>query len=99
MLAPGFQILGGRLGPSHAYVHMVQFNCQVNIFGMLVGPDDVVHADYHGAVVIPAEVVKTLPAAIDLVSRREKVILDMARSPGFNAAQMRETLKKSGEIH
>jgi regulator of RNase E activity RraA len=99
MLAPGFQILGGRVGPSHAWVHMVQFNCQVNIFGMLVGHDDVVHADFHGAVVVPAEAVKKLPAAIDLVSRREKVILDMARSPGFTAAMMRETLKRSGEIH
>jgi len=99
MLAPGFQILGGRIGPSHAYVHMVQFDCQVNIFGMLVGPDDVVHADYHGAVVIPADAVKALPAAIDLISRREKVIIDMARSPGFTGAQMRETLKRSGEIH
>jgi hypothetical protein len=27
------------------------------------------------------------------------VILDMARSPGFTAAMMRETLKRSGEIH
>ncbi len=25
MLAPGFQILGGRIGPSHAYIHMVDF--------------------------------------------------------------------------
>lgn len=99
MLAPGFQILGGRIGPSHAWVHMVEMNCQVNIFGMLCGPDDVIHADYHGAVVVPAEAVRKLPAAIDLVSRREKVILDMARSPGFNAVQMRETLKRSGEIH
>ena len=36
MLAPGFQIVGGRIGPSHAHVHMVQMNCDVNIFGMLV---------------------------------------------------------------
>ena len=50
MLAPGFQIVGGRIGPSHAHVHMVQMNCDVNIFGMLVRNDDVVHADVHGAV-------------------------------------------------
>ena len=37
MLAPGFQIVGGRIGPSHAHVHMVQMKCEVNIFGMLVG--------------------------------------------------------------
>ena len=36
MLAPGFQIIGGRIGPSHAHIHMVQMNCDANIFGMLV---------------------------------------------------------------
>ena len=57
MLAPGFQIIGGRVGPSHAHVHMVQMRCEVNVFGMLFGHDDVVHADFHGAVVIPADAV------------------------------------------
>lgn len=50
---------------------MVQMNCDANIFGMLVHHDDVIHADFHGAVVIPADAVRKLPAAIDLVSRRE----------------------------
>lgn len=99
MLAPGFQIIGGRIGPSHAHIHMVQMNCDANIFGMLVRHDDVVHADFHGAVVIPAGAVKELPAAIDLVSRREKVILDLATSPGFTSETMRDALRKSREIH
>lgn len=99
MLAPGFQIIGGRIGPSHAHIHMVQMNCDANIFGMLVRHDDVVHADFHGAVVIPAGAVKKLPAAIGLVSRREKVILDLATSPGFTSQTMHEALRKSKEIH
>jgi len=99
MLAPGFQIIGGRIGPSHAHVHMVQMRCEVNLFGMLVKDDDVVHADYHGAVVIPADAVRKLPDAIELISRREKVILDMARAEGFTSAKMRDALKRAGEIH
>ena len=35
-----------------------QMQCDVNIFGMLARHDDVIHADFHGAVVIPAEAVK-----------------------------------------
>jgi regulator of RNase E activity RraA len=99
MLAPGFQIIGGRVVPSHAHVHMTAMKVQVNVFGMLAGHDDVIHADFHGAVVIPAAAVTKLPAAIDLISRREKVIIDMARAPGFSSAKMREALKKAGEIH
>jgi hypothetical protein len=59
----------------------------------------VVHADLHGAVVIPAEAVRALPKAIDLMARREKVILDLARAPGFTSGAMREALRLAGEIH
>lgn len=99
MLAKDFQILGGRVGPSHAYVHMVDFGTPVDIFGMNVVHDDVIHADFHGAVVIPADVVCKLPAAIELCTRREKVILDLCASPDFSAERLREAVKRAGEIH
>lgn len=99
MWAPGFQMIGGRVGPSHAWVHMVDFGKPVNVFGMNVAHNDVIHADYHGAVVIPADAVKKLPAAIDLCTRREAVILDICRSPDFTPAKLRDALKRSGEIH
>jgi regulator of RNase E activity RraA len=99
MIAPGFQIIGGRIGPSHAHVHMVQMRCAVNVFGMLAEHDDVIHADFHGAVIVPADAVRKLPEAIALIGRREKAILDMARAPGFTSAKMREALKRSSEIH
>jgi regulator of RNase E activity RraA len=99
MLAPGFQIVGGRVGPSHSWVHTVDYGKPVDVFGMAVVHDDVIHADFHGAVVIPADCVKKLPDAIDLVSRREKVILDLCKEPGFSLETLRGALKKAGEIH
>jgi regulator of RNase E activity RraA len=99
MIAPGFQIIGGRIGPSHAHVHLVQMRCDVNVFGMLARDEDIIHADFHGAVIIPADAVRRLPDAIELVARREKAILDIARAPGFTSAKMREALKRAGEIH
>ncbi len=98
-LAPGFQILGAGVVPSHAHVHMLRMGDLVDVAGMRVVHDDVIHADAHGAVVVPAETVARLPAAIDLVLRRERVILDLARAPGFTAAKMRQALRQAGEIH
>jgi regulator of RNase E activity RraA len=97
--ASGFQMIGGRVGPSHAHVHMVDFGKPVTVFGMQAAHDDVIHADYHGAVVIPADAVKKLPAAIDLIARREKVILDICRSKEFSPATLRDAIKRAGEIH
>jgi regulator of RNase E activity RraA len=99
MLAPGFQIIGGSVVPSHAHVHMTAMGCEVDVLGLKAAHDDVIHADYHGAVLIPADCVTRLPAAIDLITRRERVILDLAQTPGFNAKIMREALRRSGEIH
>lgn len=99
MLAPGFQILGGAIGPSHAYVHIVDFGREVEVHGMPCIHDDVVHADRHGAVVIPAEAVRALPAAIDLCARRERVILDLARRDDFDTQMLREALARADEIH
>jgi regulator of RNase E activity RraA len=97
--AQGFQMIGGRVGPSHAHVHLLDFGKPVNVFGMQVAHDDVVHADYHGAVVIPAECVKKLPQAIDLVSRRERVILEICIAKDFSPAKLRDAIKRAGEIH
>jgi regulator of RNase E activity RraA len=80
-------------------VHLVAFGQPVNVFGMQVAHDDVIHADAHGAVVVPAEAVRKLPAAVDLVSRREKVILDICRSADFTVEKLRDAIKRAGEIH
>jgi regulator of RNase E activity RraA len=60
---------------------------------------DLVHADRHGAVVIPADAAAAIPAAVDLLVRKEKVILDLARAPGFTIEALRAALKASDEIH
>jgi regulator of RNase E activity RraA len=97
--APGFQLLGGKVGPSHAWVQVTEIGCEVSVFGMSVRPNDIVHADRHGAVVVPADCVRRLPAVIDLLGRREAVILKAARAPGFNIEILRKALRDSAEIH
>ncbi len=99
MLAPGFQLIAGVVNPSHAFVHVVAFGQEVSVHGMHVAHEEVVHADRHGAVVIPHDAVRKLPAAIDLIARREKVILDICREPDFDVAKLREAMARQDEIH
>ena len=98
-IAPGFQLLAGKIGPSHAFVHVVDFKVEINIYGMTVRDNDLIHADRHGAVVIPLEAAPQLPAAIDLVARREKVILDACRAPDFDIERLKKAMGDSAEIH
>jgi regulator of RNase E activity RraA len=97
--AEGFQALAGSLGPSHAYVHAESFGGEVRVAGMTVRSGDLVHADRHGAVVIPLDIAARLPDAAELCGRRETPILDIARSASFSLDKLKAALKQASEIH
>ena len=96
---PRFQLIAGEVGPSHARVHVEAIDCAVDIFGMAVTPGQLVHADRHGAVVIPVERAAEVPEAIDLCVRREEPILRAARAPGFTVDKLREAMGAAADIH
>lgn len=98
-VAPGFQFLAGRITPSHAFADVVDFGGEVNVAGMVVKSGDLIHADRHGAVMIPAGTIPDLLKAIDLISRREKVILDAAKDPKFDIHMLEKALAGASEIH
>jgi regulator of RNase E activity RraA len=97
--APDFQALAGSIMPSHGHVHLHDFGKEVRVAGMLARSGDLVHADRHGAVTIPEAAAAKIPAACDLLARKEAVILEMARAPGFSVAKLREALARQDEIH
>ena len=83
-LASGFPVLAGSIGPSHHWVHVTQIGEPVEVFGMPVAPGDFVHADRHGAVVVPPDALDGLAAAIRRMQEAESIVLDAARAPGFD---------------
>ena len=99
VLSEGFQVLAGKIGPAHAYVRIEETGIPVDIFGMEVKHNDLLHADRHGAVVIPAELLEKLPKAIDLMINRESVILDACKRKDFNYQVLKQAIMKSSEIH
>lgn len=98
-IAPGFQMLADRVGPSHAFVHPVDFGSDINVAGMRVSSGDLIHADQHGAVAIPIEVAADVPEAAAGIAKRERVIINAAQQEGFNMAKLQEAWKDSAEIH
>jgi regulator of RNase E activity RraA len=97
--APGFQFLAGSIGPSHAYAHVVEFGGEIDVLGMRVRSGDIVHADRHGAVVVPVEAVAGLPAAARQVAEREAHILEVARAPDASAERLIEVFSRLDAIH
>jgi len=85
-IAPGFQMLAGSIVPSHAYVHVVDFGIDVTVHGMAVKSGDLVHADRHGAVVVPTDKIDAMLATLGAVSAREAKIIAAAKAGGDVAA-------------
>lgn len=83
-LPPGFPVVAGSIGPSHGFVHVKEIGTPVEVFGLTVNDGDLVHADRHGALVIPDDVVPMLEAAIHKLLDTEKLVLEPARAEGFD---------------
>ena len=79
-VAEGFQMLAGSIGPSHAYVHVVEFGIPVPIHGMEVKSGDLIHADRHGAVIVPPDKTDAMQAALDGLMKQEARIIAAAKS-------------------
>lgn len=85
-MAADFPVVAGSIGPSHGFVHIRELGTPVTIFGLTVAQGDLIHADRHGAVVVPPDVIPHLAAAIAKMQATERLILTPARTPGFDFA-------------
>lgn len=83
-MPPGFPVVAGSVGPSHGFVHVREIATPVTVFGLTIHDGDLVHADRHGAVVIPPIVIPRLAAAIRKLLDTEGLILEPARQDGFD---------------
>jgi regulator of RNase E activity RraA len=93
MIPAGFQMLAGSIGPSHAYVHVVEYGIDVNVQGMAVKSGDLIHADRHGAVIVPLNTIDPMKAAADGLAQREARIIEAARKPGATAAAIKAAMR------
>lgn len=89
-LEPGFPVIAGSVGPSHAFVHVRDIGVEVSVFGLTVREGDLVHADQHGAVVVPAETFATLDNALSRIAAAEASILEPARRADFDIDRLEQ---------
>ena len=98
-VAEGFQLLAGSIGPSHAFVHAVECGVPVTVAGMAVRPGDLIHADRHGAVVVPLEVAARVPEGAEEVMRGESVVIEASKRPDFGIEMLERIFGGGGGEH
>jgi regulator of RNase E activity RraA len=71
MTNAGFKALARRLCVGHAHSWPVQWDVEVEVFGRKVRPGELIHADKHGFLVIPAEDTPRLLEAANFMDANE----------------------------
>jgi regulator of RNase E activity RraA len=92
MTAAGFKALARRLCVGHAKSCPVRWDCSVEVFGRIVEPGQLIHADKHGSMVIRHDKEPGLLEASRYLDSQEcQTMIAAARdSTGMNAAQILE---------
>ena len=81
MTNAGFKALARRLAVGHAFSTPVRWGCEVEVFGRCVQPGNLIHADKHGFLVIPAEDEARLLDAVCFMDGNEcETVIASARS-------------------
>ena len=96
---PNFQMLAGMINPSHAFVHVLDWGGPVTLHGMEVSDGNLVHADLHGAVVIPLEDAESVVAEAKRIMARERILIEAAQQPGFSVDKIKEAQQRMADIH
>ena len=97
--AENFQMLAGMVNPSHSWVHVVDWGSPVNVHGMECEDSDLIHADMHGACVIPEGMELSIIEEAKRISAQEAILIKESKKVGFNVDKIRDAYKRMAEIH
>ncbi|MBZ5578107.1 MAG: RraA family protein [Acidobacteriia bacterium] len=89
-----FPMFARSVSVSHAYAHLVDYGGPVEIFGLKIQSGDLLYADCHGVVSIPAEVAAELPAAAAKIRARERRIIEVCQAPDFSPEKLRRVIQQ-----
>jgi len=92
--ALGFHFFASSVSVSHAYAHLDDFGKTVQVGGLTIHSGDLIHADEHGAIVIPHQVAREVAAAAAEVEKYEHPIISLCKSPEFSIDKLEQLFKR-----
>jgi 4-hydroxy-4-methyl-2-oxoglutarate aldolase len=87
--ALGFQYFARGTVVSHASFRIVRTGVPVNICGLTIAPQDLLHGDENGLVSVPRGHDPELVAAVEQIRNRERQIMNWVRSEKFSLGDFR----------
>ena len=88
----GFQFFARGAVASHANFRISQVDVPVQICGMVVKPNDLIHADENGVITVPQVEREKLEQAVETIRARERAVMDFVRGSEFHLDGLRKVV-------
>lgn len=85
----GLHAFSGNVSPSHAFCHVVEMGCPIDVAGVRIGTGDLIHGDHDGIVKIPGDLAEKIPDAARSVEERERAICEYCDNRGFSRKKLK----------
>lgn len=86
----GFQLFTNGEICSHGYFHLTEIYCPVEIGGLVIYPNDLLHADQNGISQIPHDIAGEVADACEEFLKSEAVFLEIINQPDVTLQQFKE---------
>ena len=95
----GFKALARGMTVGHAFSTPFSWNCEVEVFGQKIQPGQLIHADKHGFLAVPAEdEEKLLDASVFMDQNECNTVIPAARSAsGKSTDEILESINEAGK--
>jgi len=89
----GFPMFAPHVAVSHAYMHVINFGGPVQIMGLEVHAGDLLYADCHGVVSIPANIAAEVAAVAAEIRTKEARIVQACVSPDVSTEDLLKIIR------
>lgn len=90
-----FPMFARAAAVSHSYTHLVDYCHRVNIFDLEIRSGDLIYADMHGVVAIPAEIADKVAEVAARHQARERRIIEACQVPDFSQTRLLELIQSN----
>lgn len=83
---------------SHGYNHIPDVHVPIHVGGIMIYPNDLLHADVNGVTTIPVEIAAEVADMGDDYMAMEAIVLDVVQNGSPTFAELRAVMRESDEV-
>lgn len=93
-----FPVFHNGIVCSHGYNHMLDIHIPIQVGGISIAPDDLLHGDGNGVTTIPKSIAADVADACAEFAAAESVIIDVAQSTSPSLAELRDAYQEKARL-